>query len=242
LPSFETNKLKGIGGIMNKKYRDVTPEICVLESQILDLADFTDVDATGTIVVTDKLPAGAVPLACKTEVLTAFSRTVSFTGDPTTLSFGDGDGAASADTIADSASGFVTDGFLVGDEIVVTGSDTNDMTVTLTAVAAGLLTFAAASVTTDSEAGVADMTIVGTATVAGTLEVGVATDTDRFTEDTTGDVATAGTIGSSCISTDACDGIGTSQELLVTVSETTDFSHYTHGALKVELFYIKTDI
>lgn len=52
------------------------------------------------------------------------------------------DGGASDDTITDSANGFVTAGFVVGDEITIGGATnaSNDVTVTLTGVAAGTLT------------------------------------------------------------------------------------------------------
>ena len=51
-------------------------------------------------------------------------------------------GDTSADTITDSASGFVTAGFVVGDEITIGGATnaSNDVTVTLTGVTAGTLT------------------------------------------------------------------------------------------------------
>jgi len=226
---------------MNKKYRNTTPELRVLESQILNLEDFTDVAANGTINITDPLPAGAIPIAWKADVLTAFSRSVAFTGDPTTLAFVDG--GVGSDTITDSASGFVTDGFQVGDTITISGATTeaNDIEVELTAVAAGTLTFATGSISAE-EAGAVGMTLTGAATVTATLKLGVSTDVDRFSADTAGSVASVGTIGSACLAADACDGIADDQTVMVTVTEATDFSDYTDGSLKVELFYIKTEI
>jgi hypothetical protein len=228
---------------MNTKYRDNTPELGVIESQILDVSDFTDVAANGTIEFNKSLPAGAIPLAWEATVLTPFARKVVFTGDPTTLSFGDGDGGSSQDTIADSASGFVTDGFQVGDEITITGATTagNDITATLTAVAAGLLTFAAGNVAAE-EAGAVGMTLTAEKTVTATLQLGVAGDVDRFTADTAKSLTTAGIVGSACIAADACDGIGSSQTILATVTETSDFSDYTEGAFKASVFYVKTRI
>jgi hypothetical protein len=230
---------------MITKYRDNTPELGVLESQVLSVADFTDVAANGTIDFDKKLPAGAIPLAWKAEVIEPFGRSVAFTGDPTTLSFGDGDGATSQDTIADSAGGFVDDGFLVGDTITIAGATTagNDFEATLTAVAAGLLTFAAGKVAAE-EAGVAGMTITGTATVAATLQLGVSGDPDRFSADTAKSlVASAGTVvGSACLAADACDGIGADQTVMATVTETSDFTDITDGSLKASIYYVKTEI
>ena len=226
---------------MNQKYRNNTPELGVIESQILNHTDFTDVDTAGYIDIIDTLPIGAIPIAWTTDVIVPFSRNVSFTGDPTTLAFVDNEG--SPDTITDSADGFVTDGFLIGDEIVVAGaSDSdNDITVTLTAVAAGVLTFATGSVVTE-ESGIADMTIVGTATVTGTISVGISGDIDRFSAMTTGSVAgTAGdVVGAACIAADACKGISAAQTIRVTVTEATDFTDFTSGSLKTNLYYINT--
>ena len=65
------------------------------------------------------------------------------------------DGGGGSDTITDSASGFVTAGFENGDIITVSGAtDSNDnVTVTLTGVAAGTLTFATGTFTTGEGAG-----------------------------------------------------------------------------------------
>jgi hypothetical protein len=227
---------------MNKKYRDNMPEIHVLESPILSIAglDFTDnTDDTGYADITAVLPAGAIPIGWKAQTVTAFSSSVAFSGDPTTLAFVDG--GVSDDTITDSASGFVTDGFEVGDLITVAGATTaaNDFTIELTAVAAGTLTFATATVDT-AEDGIANMTIV--ATVAAAIQVGVAGDVDRFSAQTTGSVGTVGTVGAACIAADACDGINADQTVRVTITETADFTDYTAGAVIVSLYYIKTAI
>ncbi len=60
------------------------------------------------------------------------------------------DGAGGSDTITDSGSGFVTAGFEIGDLVIVSGAtDTDDnVTVELTGVAAGTLTFATGTFTT----------------------------------------------------------------------------------------------
>jgi len=226
---------------MNKKYRNKTPEICVLESQILSVADFTDSSgATGYIDITETLPIGAIPLAWTTDILAPFSRSVTFAGDPTTLTFNDNGG--SADTITDSADGLGD--YIIGDSIVIAGSATNDMTVTITGAAAGTLTFATGSVTTDEEVGVTGMTIVGTATVAAAISIGVTGDLDRFSALTSGSViATAGTVvGSACLAVDACKGINSDQTVRVTITETSDFTDYTAGDIKTNLYYIKTEL
>ena len=63
------------------------------------------------------------------------------------------DGGASDDTITDSGEGFVTAGFVVGDEITVEGTTSNDGTYTLTGVAAGTLTLASGSLGGSESAG-----------------------------------------------------------------------------------------
>lgn len=60
------------------------------------------------------------------------------------------DGGVGSDTITDSGDGFVTAGFVVGDEITVSGTVSNDGTYTLTGVAAGTLTVATDSLTDES--------------------------------------------------------------------------------------------
>jgi len=68
--------------------------------------------------------------------------TYSFTSEP-----------SGNDTISDTGSGFVTAGFAVGDEIVVSGSTSNDGTYTITAVAAGVITLADDDTLTNEAAG-----------------------------------------------------------------------------------------
>jgi len=65
----------------------------------------------------------------------------------TTISFSD----ANPDTILDSGNGFVTAGFITGDEITVAGSTSNNGTYIIATVAAGTLTLtSAASLTTEA--------------------------------------------------------------------------------------------
>ncbi len=61
----------------------------------------------------------------------------------TTIAFVEG--GASRDTITDSANGFITAGFEVGQEIVVTGSVSNNGTYTIHDVSAGTITLIAAN-------------------------------------------------------------------------------------------------
>ncbi len=60
---------------MNKKYRNNTPELGVIESAKLDLTDLTlftdDGSTTGYTDIADVLPVGAIPLAWKATVSTA---------------------------------------------------------------------------------------------------------------------------------------------------------------------------
>ena len=64
-------------------------------------------------------------------------------------------GSTAADTITDSANGFVTAGFVVGDEITIGGATAgaDNVTVTLTGVAAGTLTVPTGTFTTGEIAG-----------------------------------------------------------------------------------------
>ncbi|SDO95848.1 hypothetical protein [Desulforhopalus singaporensis] len=71
------------------------------------------------------------------------------------------DGAGSNDTITDSASGFITAGFVAGMTLLIFDSTSNDaVNTTITNVAAGVLTLACKSVVS-SEAGIEGMEIHG---------------------------------------------------------------------------------
>lgn len=63
------------------------------------------------------------------------------------------DNAASADTITDSASGFLTAGFQAGDQITVSGSASNDGSYTIASVVAGTITLLARNSLTTEAAG-----------------------------------------------------------------------------------------
>ena len=70
------------------------------------------------------------------------------------------DGGGSADTITDSANGFVDAGFENGDEVTVSGSTSNDGTYTIVTAAAGTLTLAT-GVLTASEVGINGVKFAG---------------------------------------------------------------------------------
>ena len=219
-------------------YSEDASTLAVLTSGAIDVGDFTDGTGTsGYYDLTSTLPIGAIPLGWKANVTTAFASSAAFSGDPTTLAFVDGGG--SDDTITDSASGFVTDGFTTGDLITVTGATTagNNTTYTLTNVSAGTLTMATASVDT-AEAGIAGTTIV--ATVASVLLVGIVGDTNKYSANSSASLAAVGHVGSNVIAADACGSMGTAQTVRLTVTETADFTDYDVGTIVVDLFYINT--
>ncbi|MFH2073971.1 MAG: hypothetical protein ABIJ57_01300 [Pseudomonadota bacterium] len=99
-----------------------------------------------------------------------------FDGTPTTLTFVDG--AGGADTLTDSASGFVADGFKPGMTVVIANATTpaNNGSYALVSVAAGTLTFATGSWSV-GEIGSATLTVVGTPTQA-TEDISSATPDD----------------------------------------------------------------
>jgi len=88
-----------------------------------------------------------------------------------TIAFVDSD----PDTITDSGSGFVTAGFVAGDEITVTGSASNDGTYTIDTVTAGTITLLPGESLTAEGAG-ASITIKGpidrTSRIVGSISVG----------------------------------------------------------------------
>ena len=85
-------------------YHNQAPALSVLSSGSIAYDDFTDGTGTsGYYDFTSTLPIGAIPLAWKAKIVTAFGSGVTpVTG--TTLAFVDGGGAG--DTITDSANGF----------------------------------------------------------------------------------------------------------------------------------------
>jgi hypothetical protein len=232
---------KGAYGRSRPYYRDNFPVMEKIVDKSVKLSDFTDsTGATGYYDLVTKLPIGAIPLYWKAKVTTAFARNVAFDGDPTTLAFVDGGG--SSDTITDSASGFVTDGFKTGDLISITGATTagNNLDgVELTGAVAGTLTMATGTVAA-AEAGKAGMTLTATRTVTGTLSVGVSGDTDRFSAITTGSVAALGTIGAVPVAADVAKGIAAEVTVRLTVAEAADFTLFTSGEFEIELGYVRT--
>lgn len=214
------------------------PNINVLESQVLNIADFTNNDdTTGYLDFDTALPKGAVPVAWKADILTAVTNADVYTpADGTTIAFVDGGG--DADTITDSAEGFVAAGFEAGDTITVSGSTSNDADYTIVEVAAGTITLATGTVTA-AEAGIEGISFAGKSTA--TISIGVSGDTDRFSADTSQSVATVGEVGSIVLAADACKGIGSGQTPRVTIAEGSDFDELSAGAIKVYLYYIKTE-
>jgi len=222
-------------------YGNKAPALRVLESQVMNLADFDDtVGANGFIDVETTLPIGAIPIGWKIDILEGFATTAEFTGDPTALTLTDG-GESESDTIVCSTEGhsFVTEGFVIDDTITISGATTTGYNTTyiLTDVVAQTLTMAAASFST-TEVGAEGMTIVGT-TLA-TVSVGIADHLARFSADSSQSVAAIGTIGSSVLAAEACDGIGTATTIRVTVAETSDFTEFNTGSLKLSMYYIET--
>jgi len=215
-----------------------TAEIATIR-QIIDYDDFTDGAGTsGYVDVTKTLPVGALPMGWMINTTAAFANAATYTPvDGTTIAFVDGGGGD--DTITDSATGFVTAGFTVGDLITVTGATTagNNTTYTLTAVAAGTLTMATGSITT-AEAGIAGVAFV--TTVAAAVTVGISGDTDKYSADTARDIASVGVVGAMVLAADAADDCGTAQTIRITVTETTDFTDYEAGSFIFNMYYINT--
>jgi hypothetical protein len=147
-----------------------------IDSGVLNLDDFTDVSTTGYVDVTKKLPAGAIPLGWKIDVLTPFTDALSFApADGTKIAlYDDGsaghifdftgmpeyvpvdtaviefvDGGSGADTITDSEEGFDVLDLEAGDRFYVTGTDSNDKIFTVVSAAAGTITLATAQVTAE---------------------------------------------------------------------------------------------
>lgn len=230
--------MRGKYGRSRPYYGKNVPDLEVLESQILEIADFTNnEDTTGYIDVDTQLPAGAIPLGWKARTLEAFANADVYTpADGTTIAFVDG--GAGADTITDSADGFVTAGFEVGDTITVAGSTSNDGDYTLVDVAAGTLTLATGTVTA-AEDGIEGISFTGKSTA--TISVGVSGDLDRFSADTAQNVGAIGTVGAAILAADAADGMASAQTVRVTITEGSDFDEFSEGSMILELYYIKTE-
>lgn len=75
-------------------------------------------------------------------------------------------------------------------------------------------------------------------TSSATAQAGVSGDLDRFTEQSTLDVNSTGTVGSTPPA-DTLAGIGSAQTPRVTVTEDSDFGQITQGEMTVTLYYIE---
>jgi len=230
--------MKGKYGRSTPYYRNVLPEMCVLEENV-GLGDFTNnSDETGYADLDTKLPAGAIPIAWKAKVHTAFKATAAYTVVlGTTVAFVDG--GAGADSITDSAAHFIVDGFAAGDSVTVAGATTagNNKTYTIVTLDNNTLNLATGSVVA-AEAGVTGMTFTGISTA--TIQVGVSGTIGKYSADTAQSVATIGSVGSAVPVAEACDNIGSDTTLRVTVSEGTDFDELDTGLMTLSVYYIKT--
>ncbi len=92
------------------------------------------------------------------------------------------DGGANPDTITDSGNGFVAAGFIAGQVIAITGSTSNNITVTIATVAVGTLTLVAADVLTAEIAG-DTVTITSTFRDVTAAFAAAATDVELFGSD-----------------------------------------------------------
>ena len=97
-----------------------------------------------------------------------------------TIAFNDNNPAA--DTITDSGNGFVAAGFIAGQVIAITGSTSNNITVTIATVAAGLITLVAADALTNELAG-ATVTLTSTFRDVTAAFAAAATDVELFGAD-----------------------------------------------------------
>jgi hypothetical protein len=145
-------------------------------------------------------------------------------------------------TILNNAStgGFVAAGLVATDGITISGSTSNDGDIAasdITTVTAGVITLGN-TVLADAEDGVAGIVFTKAITTTAVVQLGVAGDVDRFSADTAQSVAAIGSKGSMALAADACDGIGGEQTVRLTVTEGSDFSSYTGGALSAKLFYL----
>jgi hypothetical protein len=196
-----------------------------IDSGVLKLDDFEDVDATGYIDVTKKLPAGAIPLGWKIDVLTPFTDALSFAPeDGTKISFYQPSGAAgyifdftgmpeyepedgttiafvqdgANDTITDSENGFAVLELEADDEVYITGSTSNDGVYTIVSAEAGTLTFGDDVFETD-EAGIEGIRFrkINNAETGGFVADGLEASDDLIVEDSTSNDATDYTVAAS---------------------------------------------
>lgn len=117
-------------------------------AQVIDYDDFTDSGATsGTLSLTNTIPAGAIPIAWRAVVSTAFAGTgvstvnlqAGVSGDVDRFSASDGQSIAAAATVGDSALGEAIgcDGMASAQTILLTVTEDDDFT----DITGGTLTF-----------------------------------------------------------------------------------------------------
>ncbi len=206
-----------------------------LVSQTLNIGDFTDnTDTTGYLDFTDALPVGAIVLGWKAVTATAFAASTVYTpADGTTIAFVQDGGA---DTITDSASGFVTAGFEAGDVITVSGATSaHGAGIAIVSVAAGTLTLGDA-VLAGAEAGIEGVAFTVTSTAA--VQIGISGDINKYSADTTESVAATGTVGSGSLAVDAVTGLSTEKTPRVTVTEGGNFGALDTGSMVATIYYL----
>ena len=188
--SGDVNRIQVGGGVddgfvyrVNTGTDDVAAAIVSYVQTELD-AGGLEFDLSEVITRTKAQAAGSVVI---TPYIKEVSQATTFSGTSTNLTFVDGGG--SSDTLTDSGNNFVTDGFVTGDTVVVSGATTpaNDGVYTATGVAAGTLTFATGSWDT-GEVGATGMTVIATITRSMTASVsGDASRRHRFYTSQIGD-------------------------------------------------------
>jgi len=210
-----------------------------LISQTLDIGDFIDnANTTGYIDFTTgtALPVGAMVLGWKVNVTTAFAANTVYTPvDGSTIAFVQDGGA---DTITDSADGFVTAGFEAGDVITVAGATSaHGAGIAIVSVAAGTLTLGDA-VLAAAEAGIAGVSFTVTSTAS--VQIGISGDVNKYSADTTETVAAIGTVGSLALALDTVTGISAEKLPRVTVTEGGNFGALDVGSMNATIYYIDT--
>lgn len=221
---------------MDTKFRRVK----TLESQLMELDDFTDGESTsGYCDFDDTIPAEALVVGWECKTITPFKAdTVYEPADGTTIAFVDGGG--SADTITDSAEGFLEAGLQAGDTFTVSGATTagNNKSMAAVNVEAGTITLATGTVVA-AEPGVEGTKFTVTSTAA--VSVGIDGDPDKYSANTAQSVAAAGTVGSLSLAADCLTGFSAAKTPRVTVTEGTHFGALDQGALKARVFYLDVD-
>lgn len=128
--------------LANTKFTDTRIYLNLVDFLTVDIANDSEAAfQVSELMKPDADSNGVIPL---TGIMVLNGRPATFfahssTTDGTTLDFVQGSGGA--DTITDSGSGFVTNGFLVGQSLLIEGSTSNDtILTTIAGVAAGTLT------------------------------------------------------------------------------------------------------